>query len=222
MNMLRKHSLTLILIFFVLSLSEINAQIVKDVEGNIYSTVKIGNQIWFFENLRTTKFNDGTPIPLVKGTEAWAALNTPAFCWLNNDEENKDIYGALYNWYTVNTKKICPKGWHVPTDEEWAAMISSLGDPALAGAKLKESDLGVWKNPEYVGTNEYGFTALPGGMRIYNGDFPDFSNNFAVWWSSTSTRTTEAWNRGLYFNSSQVYRGRENMKSGFSVRCLKD
>ncbi|MBK7133962.1 MAG: fibrobacter succinogenes major paralogous domain-containing protein [Bacteroidales bacterium] len=220
--MLKNHVLILILLSYILRLSDINAQIVKDIEGNIYSTVKIGNQIWFFDNLRSTKFNDGTQIPLVKDAEVWAALKTPAFCWLNNDPENKEIYGALYNWYTVNTRKLCPKGWHVPTDEEWAAMISSLGDPALAGAKLKESDLGVWKNPDYVGTNEYGFTALPGGMRIYNGDFPDFSNNFAVWWSSTSTRNIEAWNRGLYFNSSQVYRGRENVKSGFSVRCLKD
>jgi uncharacterized protein (TIGR02145 family) len=220
--MLKKHVIIIVLILSGFRLSEVKAQIVKDIEGNIYSTVRIGNQIWFFENLRSTKFNDGSPIPMVKEDNAWAALKTPAYCWLNNVEENKEEYGALYNWYAVNTRKLCPKGWHVPTDDEWAAMVSSLGDPVLAGAKLKESDLGVWKNPEYVGTNEYGFTALPGGMRIYNGDFPDFSNNFAVWWSSTSTRTTEAWNRGLYFNSSQVYRGRENVNSGFSVRCLKD
>lgn len=220
--MSNKVSLIVLLLLSCTRFYELKAQIVKDIDGNIYSTVKIGSQVWFYENLRTTKLNDGTPIPMVNGTEEWAALNTIAFCWLNNDEDNKDEFGALYNWYTVNTRKLCPKGWHVPSDEEWAAMISYLGDPALAGAKLKESDIGVWKNPEYVGTNEYGFTALPGGMRIYNGDFPDFSNNFAVWWSATSTRTTEAWNRGLYFNSNQVYRGRENMKSGFSVRCMKD
>ena len=104
----------IILLFF--SLNGLLAQSVTDADGNIYLTVNIGKQVWMAANLKTTKFNDGKAIPLVTDEMKWKSLQTPGYCFYNNDPANKEIYGALYNYYTVNTKKICPKGWHVPTD----------------------------------------------------------------------------------------------------------
>ena len=117
----------------------LQAQSVKDADGNIYMTVNIGKQIWIAENLKTTKFNDGKPISLVADEKKWRALQTPGYCFYDNDPANKDIYGALYNWFTVNTKKLCPKGFHVPSDAEWKTMVAFLGDKNTASDKLKES-----------------------------------------------------------------------------------
>ncbi len=101
-----------------------------DIEGNVYRTVKIGNQTWMAENLRTTKYNDGQDIPLVAGSYAWGSLTTPGYCWLNNDQTNKNIYGALYNWYAADADKLAPTGWHVPDNEDWAVLVSYLAGRA--------------------------------------------------------------------------------------------
>ncbi|MGB4293792.1 MAG: FISUMP domain-containing protein, partial [Bacteroidales bacterium] len=98
----------------------------NDVDGNRYKVIMIGNQLWMAENLRTTKYNDGTPIPLVTDNTAWSNLTSPGYCWYDNNSTNKDTYGALYNWYTVNTGKLCPSGWHVPSDDEWTIMQNYL------------------------------------------------------------------------------------------------
>jgi uncharacterized protein (TIGR02145 family) len=103
---------------------------VTDEDGNIYKTVKIGTQIWMAENLRTTLYNDGTPITNVTGNSQWAACSSPAYSWYNDDESYKEIYGAIYNWYTVNTGKLCPEGWKVPTDEEYNILEQYLGVPS--------------------------------------------------------------------------------------------
>jgi uncharacterized protein (TIGR02145 family) len=203
------------------SYTEIKAQLVKDSDGNVYASTTIGKQVWLVENLKTTKYNDGTPIPLVTDDKKWQELSTPAYCWLNNDIKNKDIYGALYNWYTVKTKKLCPKGWHVPTNDEWIELTIFLGDKETAGARLKEAGTTHWKNPLKQGTNDFDFTALPGGLRLVSGIFPEFGMGRAVWWSSTGS-ATDAWNRGLSFDSDIVFKGDENVRYGFSVRCLKD
>jgi uncharacterized protein (TIGR02145 family) len=220
--MQKKNILLLTLTSLVYSgLALLQAQTVTDAGGTVYPTVTIGKQVWMAENLRTIKYNDGTPIPLVTDDRKWGTIKTPAYCWLNNDIENKDIYGALYNWYTIDTKKLCPKGWHVPSDTEWGAMITFLGDVNTAGDKLKEKGSDHWKNSLTIASNEYDFTALPAGMRLQFGTFPEFAQYYAVWWSSTGSDGF-AWNRGLYFSSSKAYRGKESMNSGFSVRCLKD
>lgn len=138
---------------------------VKDIDGNKYKTIKIGTQIWLSENLKTTTYNDGTAIPLVKNYDAWAELSTQAYCWYNNDSTNKEVYGALYNWYAVNTKKLCPEGWHVPSDEEWTELRTYLGDKGNAGLALKESGTSHWKSPNSDASNTTGFTGLPGGYR---------------------------------------------------------
>jgi len=110
---------------------------ITDIDGNYYTTVTIGTQVWMVENLKTTKYNDGTGIPLVTDNTVWCNLSTPGYCWYNNDETTyKNPYGALYNWHTVHTGKLCPSGWHVPTDSEWITLTSYFGGMNTAD-KLK-------------------------------------------------------------------------------------
>lgn len=209
--------------FFTLLVSAaLHAQKVQDADGNYYTTVKIGKQVWIAENLKTTKFNDGTKIALVTDDKAWKALRSPGYCWLNNDIQNKDIYGALYNWYAVDTKKLCPKGWHVPSSADWNMLVAFLGSEEIVGDKLKERGEEHWQNSLTRATDEFGFTARPGGMRLASGNFPNFANAFCVMWTSTGGQNDLAWNRGLYYSTSRIYKGNESMRSGFSVRCLKD
>jgi len=140
---------------------------VTDIDGNLYNTVVIGTQTWMVENLKVTKFNDGTDIPNVTDETTWNNLNTPAFCWYENDVTYKNPYGALYNWYSVNNSKLCPTGWHVATKAEWDALISYLGGVYQAYVKLKEAGSSHWLGTN-TGTNSYGFTALPGGYRSFS------------------------------------------------------
>lgn len=138
---------------------------VTDVDGNVYQTIGIGSQFWIAENLKTTKYNDGTSIPLVTDNRDWSLLFTPAYCWYNNDEiNNKITYGALYNWYTLNTGKLCPSGWHVPNNTEWAVLASYLGGPEVAGGKMKVPGTDYWNSPNTGATNSSGFSAFPGGL----------------------------------------------------------
>jgi uncharacterized protein (TIGR02145 family) len=137
-----------------------------------YKTVKIGNQIWMAENLRSTKFNDGTAIPFIEDKKTWRKLTVPAYCVYDNDmDKHKMIYGNLYNWYVVNMGKLCPAGWHVPTHDEWTALSVYLGGESVAGGKLKETGTIHWKSSNDGATNESGFTALPGGIRNLYGNF---------------------------------------------------
>ena len=150
---------------------------VMDVDGNVYPTVKIGNQVWMAENLRTTHFNDGTIIPQVTDNAEWSNLLTPGYCFYNNDSAAYSAtYGAFYNWYTVETNNLCPDGWYVPSDEEWKQLEIYLGmseadaDQATwrgqgIGGKLKESGTRHWRYPNTGATNETGFFALPSGCR---------------------------------------------------------
>jgi len=209
----------IVLIFF--DLIVINAQSLKDVDGNVYAATTIGKQVWMAENLKTTKYNDGTSIPLVTKNSVWTTIRTPGYCWFENKSENKEIYGALYNWYAVDTKKLCPTGWHVPAASEWKILMALLGDVTKAGDRLKEAGSDHWKNAITIVTNEYDFTALPGGFRHYTGAFPD-PDSYAVFWSATSFDETQAWNWGLFFSSSKLYNGFDQKQAGFSVRCVKD
>ena len=143
----------------------------EDIEGNVYSVVQIGTQLWMSENLKTMKYNDDTDIPLEIDNIAWVGLTTGAYCWYQNDEAaNKDIYGALYNWYAVETGNLCPDGWHIPTDAEWSALGSFLGGNSIAGGKMKATGTEYWSAPNTDATNESGFAGLPGGNREGSGD----------------------------------------------------
>ncbi len=157
----------------------------KDGSNNYYSVVQIGTQTWMAENLRATKFNDGTDIPLVTDYTDWDKLSTPGYCWYKNDADTYKIpYGALYNWFTVSTGKLCPAGWHVATNPEWATLVNTyLGGGSVAGGKLKETGTAHWKSPNTGASNETGFTALPGGNRTYGASRGIGYGGF--WWTAT-------------------------------------
>jgi uncharacterized protein (TIGR02145 family) len=195
---------------------------ITDVDGNSYNTIAIGTQTWMAENLKTTKFNDGTSIPLVTSSTTWGTLLTPAYCWYNNDETTyKVTYGALYNWYTANTGKLCPTGWHIPSDAEWTTLTDYFGGLSIAGGKMKEAGTSHWISPNTGGTNESGFTGLPAGYRDKTSGFLNFGT-YALWWASTGINSTDSWGRGLYNLDATVYRYNYYNNHGFSVRCIKD
>jgi len=215
-----RSAILILIVLFCFSIPVLIAQGLEDVDGNIYLTVKIGNQVWMAENLKTTKFTDGRPVQIVTDAKKWQNLKTPGYCWLNNNISNKESFGALYNWYTVNSAKICPQGWHVPSNNEWKTMIYYIKGTDRGGDKLKERGLAHWKNNTDNVTNEYGFTALPSGYRRSTGEFP--GDSYAVWWTSTGYSATEASIWGLNDIVTSVFNGYEKMKSGFSIRCIKD
>jgi len=195
-----------------------------DGDDNHYTVVKIGTQTWMAENLKTTKYNDSTNIPMEADYTAWANLTTPAYCWLNNIIINKNIYGALYNWYTVETGNLCPAGWHVSTDDEWITLRNYLGGESIAGGKLKETGSSHWKSPNSGATNESGFTALPGACRLdENGNFWGGNGETAFWWSSTQVSSNLAWYWNVWWGDVDIYRSTVvGKKSGMSVRCVRD
>lgn len=199
------------------------ADIVKDIDGNVYHAVTIGTQTWMVENLKTTKYNDGTDIPIVKDSLLWAGLSTPGYCWYNNDGATyKATYGALYNWYAVNTDKLCPIGWHVPSEEDWFNLTDYLGTIFIAGGKLKESGTTHWASPNTSATNETGFTALPGGYRTNEGAFFHIGY-YGFWWSSSESEWGyEAYCQGMGYDYNDCGGYDTKKESGFSVRCLKD
>ena len=193
-----------------------------DYDGNTYNTVWIGNQLWMAENLKTTKYNDGMDIPLVTDGAAWSNLTTPGYCWYDNDEATYgDTYGALYNWYTVETGNLCPAGWHVPTDAELTTLTTYLGGESVAGGKLKETGTTHWNSPNTGATNESGFTALPGGNRHTSGTFSTIGSN-GSWWSSTESTASHAWYRTMTSTDASITRYDPYKKFGFSVRCVRD
>ena len=194
---------------------------ITDIDGNVYKTVTIGTQTWMAENLKVTRYNDGTAIPNVTDNAAWAGLSTGAYCWYNNDISHKATYGALYNWYAVNTGKLAPAGWHVPTDGEWTTLTTYLGE-SVAGDKLTETGISHWANPNAGATNETGFTALPGG---HSDGFFGFIGYIGCWWSATEYDPYSVFFRSLGLGpiNGIVSRGINWNKSvGYSVRCVKD
>jgi uncharacterized protein (TIGR02145 family) len=196
-------------------------QLVTDIDGNVYQTVVIGGQTWIAEDLKTTRFNDGTPIPLVTDP-TWDSLSTPGYCWYNNDSVTyKRTYGALYNWYAVNTGKLAPSGWHVPTDAEWTMLSTYLGGESVAGGPLKDTGTTYWVFPNAGATNNRGFSALPGGFRGNNGSFFGIGS-YGYWWSSTADGTTSSWLRFIYCSNTAVNRNNYSNEYGCSVRCVKD
>src|SRR4030042_1948564 len=195
--------------------------VAADADNNYYYSVTTGTQTWMQENLKTTSYRDGTAIPLVTDNTAWKNLTAPGYCWYNNDEtKNKTVYGALYNWYTVSTGKLCPAGWHVPTNSEWITLTNFLGGESLAGNKLKEAGSTHWGDTN-GGTNETGFTALQGGNRKHEGSFAD-NGTTGLWWSSSTALPTSSYYAVLYSGSGSLVRGGNSNVFGFSVRCIRD
>ena len=194
---------------------------VEDNDGNLYGVVKIGSQVWMAANLKTTTYNDGTAIPNVTDATTWAALTTGAQCDYDNTPANTTTYGKLYNWYAVNTAKLCPKGWHVPSDADWSTLSTTLGGDATSSGALKETGTTHWSSPNTGATNTSGFTALPGGYRDHDGS-SIFVGNYSGLWSSTEFSTSYANYRGLSNNSTSLYSYNYFKVNGFSVRCLRN
>ena len=189
---------------------------------SIAQTITIGSQVWMTKNLDVSTFRNGDPIPQAKTEEEWymaKELKRPAWCYYDNDPKNGAIYGKLYNWFAVNDPRgLAPNGFHIPSDAEWTILTDYLGGQEIAGTKMK-SNSGWEKYGK--GTNQSGFSGLPGGSRSTNGTF-NYIGYFGYWWSSTDPIFANAWCRFLYFNYGNVGRNGDNKRSGFSVRCVKD
>ena len=193
---------------------------ISDTEGNIYKTIKIGTQTWMAENLRTTKFNNGTEIPNITGNE-WSSLNEPAYCWHNNNISFKLERGALYNWFTVSTGKLCPTGWHVPSRNEWITLIKYAGGELSAGKALKETGTGHWK-PINDGINSSGFTAVPGGIRWWYPGFDPYPEYEGYYWYSDQVDIYRSYALRIRSYESKVLEEWYEKRDGFSVRCIQD
>jgi uncharacterized protein (TIGR02145 family) len=208
---------------------------INDVEGNSYKTVTIGTQTWMAENLKVSKYNDGTDIPNITDKVEWQNNTTGAWSYFYNTANNNAKFGKLYNWYALSkatngNKNVCPEGWHVPSDAEWTVITDYLGGNLVAGGKMKEVGIKNWDSPNIEATNVSLFTALPGGTRDSNGYFSPVTSLYdyspmgiiGSWWSSSESNANNA--RYLYLGSvsQSSYRNNDNKKKGFSVRCLRD
>lgn len=219
---------------------------VTDVDGNTYIVIKLGEQFWMAENLKTCKLNDGTIIPFASNSQEWSKLDSSGFCWYNNDENNKIKYGALYNWYTVNSNKLCPNGWHVPSYKEWTELELYLqkngynydGTIDIDNDRSSNNKIGKamtstlgWRTSEKEGAigntdypevkNKTEFNALPGGYVDANGTF-QMLNSVGKYWTTTEYNTSNVYYRRFLYSSVKVISDDHNKRDGFSVRCVKN
>jgi uncharacterized protein (TIGR02145 family) len=240
--MQKKTSMKIVLILFAITVvpflvfSQANsAGQVTDIDGNVYNTVKIGNQVWLKENLKVTKYNNGDPIQLVTDVSAWTALTGAAYCNYNNVESIAQEYGRMYNYYTVvDERKLCPSGTHVPNDKDWEVLSDYLGGMKVAGGKMKEPGTKHWRSPNVmtidttngdfteVSPYESGFCALPAGRQYH--DCYTFLGQYTQMWSVTQCEydTDLVWCRYLTFSLPHLSRFTYKKHYGLSVRCLKD
>ncbi len=205
-----------------------------DIDGNVYRTAKIGTQVWMAENLKTTTYNDGMPISYSEDEWAWFQTENPYYTWYNNEIAYKDVYGALYNWYAVGTGKLCPTGWHVPSGDDFEILGDFVGTDDDIGGKLKETGTVHWLPPNTGATDEYGFTALPGGLADPYGSFYDDYNMFSriglvgYWWSSLENEIYDFYAGYVWITTSSAGVGYSegsdgiHKDSGMSCRCVKD
>lgn len=199
-----------------------NCGTVTDADGNIYHTVRIGTQCWMRENLKTTRYNNGSGILNVTDASSWAALMNGAYCHYNNDTAYEHVYGLLYNRLAVNdTGKLCPAGWNTPSGNEWLTLVNYVGSITQAGSRLKETDTIHWLSPNIGATNNYGFTALPGGRRNIDGTFSEIRTN-GSWWMSAGGDAIGAWGFSMSYNDSGFFGAICYKLEGLSVRCVKD
>ena len=196
-----------------------------DIDGNQYNVIKIGTTSWSQRNLDVTRFRNGDLIKNAVSAKEWeeAGKNRqPAWCYYDNDSENGKIYGKLYNWYAVkDVRGLCPNGWHVPSDAEWTNLTNYLGGEIISSGKMKSTGATLWFNPNTGATNESGFSALPGGLRVGGGNFM-FLRGSALFWSATEGSNYNAWSRLLAYSDILVSKGNVLKTNGKSVRCTKD
>ena len=194
---------------------------VTDIDGNTYNTISIGSQVWMTENLRTTRYRNGQSIDNLTLDADWGNTAFGAWCNINNDASVDTKFGKLYNWYAVNNiRNIAPVGWHVASDAEWTQLSTFLGGESVAGGKMKETGTVNWLSPNTDATNSSLFTARPGGFRYSTGTFIPYGSK-GMWWTTTESNSTQAWQRYMSFNSAGVTRVASEKGDGKSVRCLK-
>ena len=205
------------------------AETVNDIEGNVYTVLTIGTQKWFKENLKTTKFNDGVAIPNVTDNAEWAAQDSPAYSWYNNDANLAGTsHGIMYNWYAVETFKVCPTGWHCATFDEWETLNNFLGGSEVSGGAMKTVSGGTlwyenWDGANLGATNSSGFTGVPTGVRTIDGTFGDMG--WATrWWTETEDEAdaTKGKFKMLHSTTANLWQGTELKTAGYFVRCIKD
>ena len=207
--------------------------VVTDIDGNTYQTVVIGEYEWMAENLRVTKYNNSAEISNITDNNVWINLKSGAYCWYENIKNNAEKFGALYNWYAVNTGNLCPDGWRVPSDEEWKYLegytdtkygvndtiwnlVKSRGYDVAQHLKATNS----W-GTNCNGSNDVGFSAFPCGERTSKGKFLLIGQN-GFWWSRTTYDSSRAWYRSMIYLTEKTLRDTHPKIMGFSVRCLKD
>jgi uncharacterized protein (TIGR02145 family) len=209
--------------------ASLNYNTMKDQEGNIYKTIQVGSQTWMAENLKAVTYLNGDSIVNITNNATWAGMGIGAYSYNNNNASNNCPYGKLYNWFAVNdNRKLCPSGWHVPSDLEWNSLISVLDgsfnptaigiQSTLAGNKMKSTGIQFWVSPNSGANNESGFSALPGGYRKADGIYASLRTE-GYWWTSSAFDNDNALRRGI---SNFLFRDSANKKIGFSVRCVKD
>jgi uncharacterized protein (TIGR02145 family) len=239
----RTYSIFVILTLFLLLLNagcKKEDDTVQDADGNSYHTVTIGTQTWMVENLRTKTYNDGTPIVNITGQTEWAFMTNPGYCNYNNDESNVSKYGRLYNWYAIETGKLAPKGWHVPSKEEWEVLINyliangynydgtttgnkiakSLGDSKYWGISDYEGSLGSTGHPEL--NNKTHFNALPSGARGWEFEVLGYVGHLWTSTSSTDLSNNAAYRVWIDNITPSITTQYTSRYIGLAVRCLKN
>jgi len=241
MNKLSLYSLVLILVVSLFSCvnnstGPDDSITVTDIDGNVYQTVQIGDQLWMAENLRVTHYRNGDPVPTDYSGQEWVNLLDGAYCVYNDNENNADTYGYLYNWYTVaDPRNIAPEGWHVPTDAEMMELEMALGmsESEVDSTGWRGTNEGskiagrayLWVDGDLENNSEFGlsgFNALPGGYRRYDNGSYWYLTNGGDFWSSTENNSSDAWFRNVSFYHSEIYRYSNYKQRGFSVRCVRD
>lgn len=200
---------------------------VTDADGNVYRTIVIGDQEWMVDNLRTSKYNDGTPVDSPATHGLWALNRTGAYGFYNGNTANMfNLYGALYNWHAVNRGNLCPTGWKVPADEDWAALLEHLGGASIAGGKMKKMGTDYWKTPNNGASNSSGFEAVAGGLRMERttSTTPAYRNvgTGSYFWSSTERSSQRGYYYMIGYAGEVILRDWELKNKGFSVRCIKE
>ena len=223
--MIKSNEIAIILVLLFLTFNCDVVENQRDIPEIKYDEIQIGTQFWMDRNLSETRYRNGDPIPLVTDAEEWEYTKTGAYCYYDNDENNIETYGLLYNWYAVaDTRSIAPKGWHIPSYDEWIKLLEYLGGEEVAGNILKEEGTEHWFCPN-SNTNESGFSALPGGNRHYYSGHYIYTDIgiLACFWTSTLHEYLSncSKNISLVCDKSEVSNSRAPWNYGYSVRCIK-
>ena len=233
---MKKTIITILVIFLSHFIIAQEYRTVTDIDGNVYQTVQIGDQLWMAENLKVTHYNDGSEIPTGYSNSEWGWLDMGAYAVYDDDLSNAESYGNLYNWFAVDDSRgICPENYHIPTDDEWYILLEYLGGASsgssenwiIAGGKMKdvgtiEDGDGLWYAPNEGATNESSFTAIPAGFRLYDGQYYE-SGYYSIYWSSTAEYYSDAFFMWyLLHDDSRLYRGLIDSQTGLSIRCLSN